>query len=59
MYIYVSIYTNCWFASNSQSISDDTNLLASCKSNIDMECAPTPDHLDRLIACERAAIDYR
>ena len=59
MYMNVSIYTNCWFSLSSQSISDDTNLLASCQSNIDIECAPTTIDQDRLRACEASANDYR
>jgi len=38
---------------------DDTNLLASCQSNIDIECAPTTIDQDRLRACEASANDYR
>jgi len=41
------------------SLVDDTNLLASCQSNIDIECAPTTIDQDRLSACETAANDYR
>ena len=59
MNIYVSIYTKCWYALSSQSISDDTNLLASCQSKIDIEYAPTTIDQDRLRACEASANDYR
>jgi len=41
------------------SLVDDTNLLASCQSNIDIECAPTTIDQDRLRACETSANDYR
>jgi len=41
------------------SLVDDSNLLASCKSNIDIECAPLPVDRERLSACETAANDYR